>query len=73
MSTTSRQAPNFQPTERITPISVKPAARCTPTEPALAESPITASSLRTPAVSAASQSASSSSRPTPRPRAASAT
>ena len=40
MSTMSRQAPNFQPTERITPTSVNPSARCSPMEPALAESPI---------------------------------
>ena len=42
-------------------------------EPALAESPITASSLRTPAASACNASSANSLRPTPMPRALSAT
>ena len=55
ISTTSRHSPNFQPQSLNTPTWLKPSARCTPIEPALAESPITAIIWRTPTASAASR------------------
>ena len=49
MMTTSSQRPNFQPAERMVPTWLEASARCTPIEPALAESPMTASICRAPA------------------------
>ena len=68
MTTTSSQRSNFQPAALIMPTWSKPSARCTPIEPALAESPITASIWRAPAASQRASSSARSSRPKPRPR-----
>jgi hypothetical protein len=48
ISTTSSQRSNFQPQFENVPVGSKPQARWTPMDPWLAESPITAISLRTP-------------------------
>ena len=55
------------PPHRSTPACSKPSARCTPIEPALAESPITASIWRAPRASQRASSSASSRRPTPWP------
>src|SRR5690606_2983134 len=46
MNTTSTQPPNLKPTDLNVPTSVKPRERCSPTEPSLPLSPITASICR---------------------------
>ena len=63
ISTTSSQRPNFQPTERSKPQGSKPSARCTPIEPRLALSPITASICRAPAAWQRASNSASSRRP----------
>ena len=63
--TTSSHRSNFQPTAVKVPMCLKPKAACSPTEPALAESPIRAKICRMPIASQRSISLESRVLPTP--------
>lgn len=67
INTTSSQRSNFQPQFDNVPVGSKPQARCTPMDPWLAESPITAINLCTSVRSACVINSLSNSRPSPRP------